>query len=276
MRKNDSDAITLRQAEPNDEAFLYRLYASVRAEEMAAWGWDSAQQEAFLGLQFRGQQAHYREYPNTDHQIILADGRPIGRILVSDLKDEFRLVDIALLSEYRNAGIGAALIGELLRRAAQAGKAVRLHVEKTNGAQRLYQRLGFRHVSDTGSHYLMEWLDCEVATKKNRSGESLPMLDTLHYEDFASHINSRFRAQLSADSTMEMTLINVEDKSPSPRQEQFVLTFLAPREAPPLQGLYQLQHEQLGGGAVFLVPIARDENGLTYEAVFNRNRAATQ
>lgn len=158
MQKNDSGAITLRQAESNDEAFLYRLYASTRAEEMAAWGWDSAQQEAFLSMQFRAQQIHYREYPNTDHQIIFADGRPIGRILVSELEDKFWLVDIALLSEYRNAGIGAALIRELLDRAAGAGKTVRLHVEKNNRAQRLYQRLGFRIVGDAGLHYLMERL----------------------------------------------------------------------------------------------------------------------
>ncbi|MGH9766839.1 MAG: GNAT family N-acetyltransferase [Blastocatellia bacterium] len=157
MQKDDIGYITLRQAEPDDEAFLYRLYASARAEEMAAWGWDSAQQEAFLGMQFRARQTHYREYPNTEHQIIVANGCPIGRILVSELKDEFRLVDIALLTEYRNAGIGAALIRELLDRAAGAGKNVRLHVEKNNRAQRLYQRLGFRFVSDAGAHYLMEW-----------------------------------------------------------------------------------------------------------------------
>jgi ribosomal protein S18 acetylase RimI-like enzyme len=157
MLKDYSDAITLRQADPSDEAFLYQLYASARAEEMAAWGWDSAQREAFLSLQFRARQAQYREYPNIDHQIILADGLPIGRILISEIKDEFLLVDIALLTECRNAGIGAALIRALLDRAAAAGKVVRLHVEKNNRAQRLYQRLGFRFAGDAGLYYLMEW-----------------------------------------------------------------------------------------------------------------------
>jgi len=157
MQKNYSGAITLRQAEPDDEAFLYRLYADARAEEMAAWGWNSAQQEGFLSLQFRAQQNHYREYPNTDHQIVIANGRPIGRMLVSELKDEFWLVDIALLTEYRNAGTGEALIRQLIDRAAAEGKSVRLHVEKNNRAQRLYLRLGFRFVSDTGMYYLMEW-----------------------------------------------------------------------------------------------------------------------
>jgi len=164
MQNNNPAPTKLRQAEPNDEAFLFQLYASARAEEMSAWGWDSAQREAFLSLQFRAQQAHYAEYPNTDHQIILAAERPVGRMLVSELDDEFRLVDITLLPEYRNAGIGAALIGGLMKKAAYSAKAVRLHVEKNNRAQRLYQRLGFRFIGDAGSHYLMEWRDMKDKT----------------------------------------------------------------------------------------------------------------
>jgi Domain of unknown function (DUF6916) len=100
------------------------------------------------------------------------------------------------------------------------------------------------------------------------------MLDTLHYEDFVQHVNTRFQMQLSEDTTVEIELVSVEDKSSSPRQEQFLLTFRAPLEAPPVQWLYQLRHERLGSGRLFLVPIARDEEGLTYEAVFNRKPKA--
>jgi hypothetical protein len=100
------------------------------------------------------------------------------------------------------------------------------------------------------------------------------MLDTLHYEDFAPHVNTRFQMQISDDTSLEIELVSVEDKTPSPRQEQFLLTFRAPLEAPPLQRLYHLRHEQLGSGRLFLVPIGMDEEGLTYEAVFNRKRQA--
>ena len=102
------------------------------------------------------------------------------------------------------------------------------------------------------------------------------MLDTLHYEDFVPHIKTRFQMQVDESTTLEIELISVEDKSPSPRQEQFLLTFRAPLEAPPQQSLYQLRHEKLGSGRLFLVPIARDGDGLTYEAVFNRKRKAEQ
>jgi hypothetical protein len=102
------------------------------------------------------------------------------------------------------------------------------------------------------------------------------MLDTLHYEDFAPHAQTKFRVQISEQAAMEFELISVEDKSPSPRQEQFVLTFRAPREAPVSQQIYPMTHERLGSGAMFLAPVGRDETGVIYEAVFNRKREAAQ
>lgn len=149
--------INLRAATPDDEAFLYELYASTRAAELAAWGWDATQQRAFLDLQFRAQRAHYAQYPNADARIILDDAQPIGRLFVTRSAQELRLVDIALLPAWRGQGIGARLINDLLAEAAQAGLPVRLHVEKSNPAQRLYQRLGFTLIGDAGPYYSMEW-----------------------------------------------------------------------------------------------------------------------
>jgi len=52
-------------------------------------------------------------------------------------------VDISLLPEYRNRGIGAALIHTLIETAMAEGQAVKLQVLRMNPAQHLYQRLGF-------------------------------------------------------------------------------------------------------------------------------------
>lgn len=98
------------------------------------------------------------------------------------------------------------------------------------------------------------------------------MLDTLVYTDFAPHLNTTFRMHLPPDGTLEIELIRAQEYISTPHQERFSLTFLAPLEAPVEQGIYQLEHEQLGTGRLFLVPIGRDENGLSYEAVFNRRR----
>lgn len=151
------NSISLRLAEADDEAFLFQLYRDTRAEEMAAWGWSDAQQQAFLSMQFRARNLSYSAYPNTEHSIVLNADQPIGRMLISRKDDEIRLVDIALLAEARGQGIGAKLIAGLFETAAEENKPVRLHVEKFNPALRLYQRLGFQIIEDTGTQFFMEW-----------------------------------------------------------------------------------------------------------------------
>lgn len=99
-------------------------------------------------------------------------------------------------------------------------------------------------------------------------------LDSLHCEDFVPYINSKFTAEINESLKLELELITVEEKSPSPRQEQFILTFRAPLNAPTAQQTFTVHHEQLGSGLMFLVPISKDAIGITYEAVFNRPRPA--
>jgi GNAT superfamily N-acetyltransferase len=150
--------ITLRPASPEDEPFLYELYCSTRAEEMAPWGLDQAQQKAFLELQFTARQRHYDiAFSGAEHKIILCDDHSIGRMLVYRSEREIRLVDIALLPEHRNGGIGASLLQALLEDARSTGKTVTLHVDKFSRAARLYQRLGFSVIDDAGGSYKMEW-----------------------------------------------------------------------------------------------------------------------
>ncbi len=71
--------------------------------------------------------------------------------------DEIDLVDIALLPGARGRGIGGALIVELCREGARDGRPVRLRVERTNPALRLYRRLGFVEIGDDNVYALMEW-----------------------------------------------------------------------------------------------------------------------
>jgi ribosomal protein S18 acetylase RimI-like enzyme len=48
------------------------------------------------------------------------------------------------------------LIKDLLTEAERAGKPVSLHVAKDNRARRLYERLGFETLEDTGIYFKME------------------------------------------------------------------------------------------------------------------------
>ena len=152
-----SATVTLRPVTPDDEAFLYEVYASTRTEELAPLGWDERQKDAFLRMQFTAQHRYYQaQFADAGFQIILAADQPIGRLYVHRRPDEICLLDIALLPPYRNAGIGSTLVKELLAEAGRLGKRVRLHVERFNPALRLYERLGFTPIGDTGVYLHLE------------------------------------------------------------------------------------------------------------------------
>ncbi len=152
-------AISFRSISEADQEFLYRVYASTREEELANVPWDDDQKEAFLRMQFNAQHIHYQQhYPDARFEITSLDGEQIGRLYVDRRADEIRIIDIALLPQYRGAGIGAGILKDLLAEAATAGKPVRIHVEHNNPAMRLYQRLGFEKLSETGVYFLMECL----------------------------------------------------------------------------------------------------------------------
>src|SRR5919206_320030 len=128
-------SITLRPIRADDEAFLLNVYASTRLDELAPLSWTIAQQMAFLTQQFTAQHQHYQtHYADANFDVIMLDGQPVGRLYVARWEDEIRLIDIALLPEYRNAGIGSGLLNDLLAEATQVGKPVRIHVEKLNPA----------------------------------------------------------------------------------------------------------------------------------------------
>ena len=150
--------IVLRPIRPEDDSFLARVYASSRADELAITGWSEEQKAAFCRQQFDAQSTYYAaNYAEASFQIIEREGAPIGRLYVDRAKNEIRIVDIALLPEFRGSGIGTELLHELLEEARAAGKSVSIHVERFNRALQLYQRLGFRQLEDKGVYLLMRW-----------------------------------------------------------------------------------------------------------------------
>jgi ribosomal protein S18 acetylase RimI-like enzyme len=156
--RGQTAGVTIRPVRQEDAGFLYALYCSTRAEEIAGWGLAPPQQEMFLKLQFQGQQRHFEvQSPNVDYKVIEHDDRAIGQLVVIRTDREIRLADISLLPEHRATGLGTALIEGLFDEARESHRPVTLHVEKHNRAARLYERLGFKTIADTGFHYQMEW-----------------------------------------------------------------------------------------------------------------------
>ena len=150
--------IRLRPERPEDEPFLFAVYASTREEELNLTGWDAATRAAFLDLQFKAMRQGYRSmFPQGEFTIILLAGQPVGRQVVNCTGTEIRLVDVALLPAYRGRGIGTILLRQLLGAAARLNKPLRLRVLKTSRPARLYERVGFCRVGEEGLYDRMEW-----------------------------------------------------------------------------------------------------------------------
>jgi len=149
---------TLRPALPEDEPFLFEVYASTRTAELALVPWTDEEKYAFVQMQFNAQrQSYVQQYPQAQWLIILHEEVPVGRLIVNRAEDEILLMDIALLPEQRGCGIGTALINDLLAEARRTDRPVRLHVEYFNPAARLYERLGFTQIGEVGVYFEMEW-----------------------------------------------------------------------------------------------------------------------
>jgi GNAT superfamily N-acetyltransferase len=150
--------MTMFPATAADREFLFEVYAASRDAEMAMLDWDQTAKENFLRMQFKAQDHHYRShYPGAQFLVIYDDGKPIGRLYLHETTQRTCVMDIALLPAWRGAGIGGELLTQVLETAAANGRTVMLHVEQYNPARRLYERLGFRTVSDDGVYLRMEW-----------------------------------------------------------------------------------------------------------------------
>jgi len=150
--------ITYRPIGEDDLPFLAMVYASTRLEEVAATGWPVEAQRTFLIQQFHAQHTAYmRTYTQAEWLIIERGGEAVGRLYVDDWKDEIRLIDIALLPAGRGNGTGTAILTDLQTWARDSGKALTIHVEQSNPARSLYDRMGFVPIGGQGVYDLLEW-----------------------------------------------------------------------------------------------------------------------
>jgi GNAT superfamily N-acetyltransferase len=151
--------LAVRPALPQDEIFLYDLYMAIRGPEFASAPITAAQREHLIRIQFRGQMTSYAQmYPNSCYHLVLLDGKPVGRLWVAQLQQEFHLVDIAVHPEVQGKGIGTALVKRLQQEAAKVKLPIQSMVFRFNpGSLKFHQRLGFTIARADEMHYYMEW-----------------------------------------------------------------------------------------------------------------------
>ena len=155
---DENRIVCLRRATQEDDRFLVEVYGSTREDELALTDWSASQRAAFVEMQFRAQQSHYREYyPEGELYVILAGDTAIGRLYVAEIEKEVRILDITVLPKHRGAGVGRRVIEALLSEGTAIGKPVRIYVESFNRSLGLFQRLGFSKIDENEHSYLMEW-----------------------------------------------------------------------------------------------------------------------
>jgi len=101
------------------------------------------------------------------------------------------------------------------------------------------------------------------------------MYRTLVFEDFADKVGQGFAIALDDDGGGAIVAILAEAEQRKPGRARdgsrapFSLVFVAEHQQVLPQRLYRIEHEALGTLAIFLVPIARDARGVSYQATFN-------
>jgi hypothetical protein len=95
------------------------------------------------------------------------------------------------------------------------------------------------------------------------------LADVTH-STFSEHVGDVFTLKAD-DLTLELTLAAADARAAPADPEArtpFSLVFTAPADPLLGQGMYAIDHPQLGVLDIFIVPIGRDEGATRYEAVF--------
>ena len=97
-------------------------------------------------------------------------------------------------------------------------------------------------------------------------------------EEFSRHVNTKFRVNVDGPDPIDpidLELIEVkgyqfkDQPTEENNMERFSVHFYGPGNVYLPQATYNLTHDSMGEIALFLVPLAHNERGFLYEAVFN-------
>lgn len=146
--------VALREATPEDGAFLTDLFVQVRSHVFAPLGMSPEQLKPMLDMQYHGRDRQYRaDFPEAVTYLLERAGEPVGACIMCSQPDHLRLIDISIARDHQGAGLGRALLEDVKRQAPK----LCLKVESLNPARRLYERAGFKETSDDGMYASMEW-----------------------------------------------------------------------------------------------------------------------
>ncbi len=237
------------------------LYGSTREEELRRAGWTPEQKAAFLDHRFWAQilAGELRRHQPGRHRA--PRPAPSGGPHVSRWPEEGRIVDAALMAEYRAEGVGMRLIRGLFAEGSASGRGASIHAEvfKTprGGCTSGWASSIARRTACICSWRVTRWWR---------------MSDAFTIERFLPHVGEVFHV-VTGDSQVTAVLLSeisrlATEGSKRRTREPFSLVFHAVPGSRLEQGIYRIEKPGMEPFECFLVPIGPDANGERIEAIY--------
>ena len=266
-----------------DESFYVGLFREVREPEFLCLGLSRQALDHLLTMQFRAQTLSYAaQFPEATDHVIWQSGIRVGRLLVDRSLPGYRLIDIALLPEWRGKGLGTQILQVLAEEARVHNVSLHLDVRPGNPAARLYHRLGFVATGSDGANLRMEFrpgskAEDPVLVLQGSCASSVSSEPETSSAYFRTLIGQTVQARSAhGGPILSLTLASIESlrqyelsKAIEPG-DSFVLRFKGPVQPRFEATQVLISHDGQSALGVFLVPVACTHERMEYEAIFNR------
>jgi ribosomal protein S18 acetylase RimI-like enzyme len=155
--------IQLRKKDEHDLGFLFQLFGEIKIAELNIYDWPEQMKNQLISIQHNAfEQMIKYEYPLAGDFIIIYNSENAGRLQLNKDNNSIRIINISLLSAFRNFGIGSKIIKDVLLESELTKKPVYLEVDKVNPAFNLYSRLGFKIFHRDEIKYFMKYSHPEI------------------------------------------------------------------------------------------------------------------
>lgn len=148
----------LRPAVEEDEDFLFEVFGTTWQHAVAAMP-NPQLARHFLRIQYTAQNRRFdTRYPGHERLVVMRGDTPVGRLYLHRAEAVVHIVDLTILPDYRDQGVGGGILRDLMGEAARHRRTLTLRVSRRNArAVRLSEETGFRLVTMDDLDAYFEW-----------------------------------------------------------------------------------------------------------------------
>lgn len=139
----------LKNCKETDKDFIYNLKKeSIYDYVNRIWGWNEEYQIKDFETDFILE----------NFKIIEVNNKYVGFVQINEDILNVNITEIHIIREYQGKGVGGRIISNIIKQATKDDKTVSIGCFiDNNRAKQLYERLGFKVISITDTHYQMKY-----------------------------------------------------------------------------------------------------------------------